>query len=232
MQNICLIGASGRMGKAIQSLLPSSVQTHCFTRLVSNKDALVDAVQKSDVVIDFSNPENFELAMKACLFGQTPFLCGTTGLGQKHFELLKTASAKIPVLYAANTSIGIAILKKAVVLVAKALSKTNFINDTDITISETHHNLKKDSPSGTALSLGNAVTQELRDLSEINYSSLRGGNVVGEHTVHFFHKDEVIRLSHECLNRNVFASGAIKAAEWLFSKPAGLYCLEDMLELG
>ncbi len=232
MQSICLVGASGRMGKAIQSLLPSSTQAHCFNRLAKHKDAFFDAVKKSDVVIDFSNPENIELAIEACLIAQTPFFCGTTGLGKQHFELLKTVSAKIPVLYAANTSIGVAILKKAIVLVAKSLNKTNFINDTDITISETHHNLKKDSPSGTALSLGNAITQELQDLSEINYSSLRGGNVVGEHTVHFFHKDEVIRLSHECLNRNVFASGAIKAAEWLFSKPAGLYCLEDMLELG
>ncbi|MCX7342936.1 MAG: 4-hydroxy-tetrahydrodipicolinate reductase [Proteobacteria bacterium] len=231
MQNICLVGASGRMGKAIQSLLPSSVQTYCFNRLANHKDTFFDAVKMSNVVIDFSNPENFELAIEACLIGQTPFFCGTTGLGKQHFELLKTTSTKIPVLYAANTSIGIAILKKAIVLVAKTLNKTNFINDTDIVISETHHNLKKDSPSGTALSLGNAINQELQDLAEINYSSLRGGNVVGEHTVHFFHKDEVIRLSHECLNRNVFASGAIKAAEWLFSKPAGLYCLEDMLEL-
>lgn len=231
MQNVCLVGASGRMGKAIQSLLINSVQTYCFNRLTNHKDTFFNAVKKSDVVIDFSNPENFELAVEACLVGQTPFFCGTTGLKQQHFELLKTVSSKIPVLYAANTSIGIAILKKAAVLVAKALNKTNFIKETDIIIGETHHNLKKDSPSGTALSLGNAITQELQHLAEINYSSLRGGNVVGEHTVHFFHKDEVIRLSHECLNRNVFASGAINAAEWLSSKLAGFYCLEDMLEL-
>ena len=226
MKNICLIGASGRMGKSIQGLLPNSVEVRCFTRLNSIDEVLIKAVQKCDVVIDFSNPENLELVVQACIEGQTPLLSGTTGLSQKHFDLLKVASTKIPVLYAANTSIGVAILKKAVTLVANAFHKTNL--NIDIAIHETHHNLKKDAPSGTALSLGSAINENFRN--SINYSSIRGGNVVGEHTVHFFHKDEVIHLGHECLNRNVFSEGAIKAAEWLVHKSSGFYSIDDVLD--
>ena len=211
MQNICLIGASGRMGQSIQGLLPSSLKVYCFTRLNGIDDALIIAVQKCDMVIDFSNPENLETVVNACVEGKTPLLCGTTGLNQKHFDLLKSASENIPVLYAANTSIGVAIL------------------NIDIAIHETHHNLKKDAPSGTALSLGNAINENFKNI--INYSSIRGGNVVGEHTVHFFHKDEAIHLSHECLNRNVFSEGAIKAAEWLVHKPSGFYSIDDVLDL-
>ena len=227
MQNICLIGASGRMGQSIQGLLPSSLKVYCFTRLNGIDDALIIAVQKCDMVIDFSNPENLETVVNACVEGKTPLLCGTTGLNQKHFDLLKSASENIPVLYAANTSIGVAILKKAVTLVANTFHKTNL--NIDIAIHETHHNLKKDAPSGTALSLGNAINENFKNI--INYSSIRGGNVVGEHTVHFFHKDEAIHLSHECLNRNVFSEGAIKAAEWLVHKPSGFYSIDDVLDL-
>jgi 4-hydroxy-tetrahydrodipicolinate reductase len=227
MQTICLIGASGRMGRAIQALLPTHVQTFLFTRLsLENQQILFDSSQKSDVVIDFSNPENLEFAVASCLQNQIPYLCGTTGLDPQHFELLQNASAKIPVLYAANTSLGIAILKKAVALVAKSLGA-----NTDITISETHHNLKKDAPSGTALALGEVITHAIKNPPQISYSSLRGGNVVGEHTVHFFHKDEIIHLSHECLNRNVFADGAIKAATWIVKQQPGFYSLDDLLEL-
>lgn len=226
MKHVCLVGSSGRMGKAIQGLLPSNTAVYGFTRLNNANNELIQPVQKSDVVIDFSNSVNLEFVVSACINGKTPLLCGTTGLNQTHFDLLKEASVKIPVLYAANTSIGIAILKKAVILVANAFNKAN-LNGVDVTISEIHHNLKKDAPSGTALALGNTIEELCKNT--INYSSIRGGNVVGTHTVHFFHKDEIIRLTHECLNRNVFAEGAIKAAEWLVGRSAGFYSIDDML---
>lgn len=225
MQNICLIGASGRMGQSIQSLLPRHTQIYGFSRLQNLNGELIEAVQKSDVVIDFSNPENLRHVTKVCTENKVPLMCGTTGISQEHFDLLKVASKNIPVIYAANTSIGIAILKKAVSLVATAFNNSNLQND--ITISETHHNLKKDAPSGTALALGNAINKIAHN--PISYSSIRGGNVIGEHTVHFFSNDEVIRLSHECINRNVFAEGAIKAAEWIINKPSGLYNIDDVL---
>ncbi len=236
MQTICLIGASGRMGSAIQALLPNTAQTYPFTRLdLQHEPSLDDAVQKSDIVIDFSHPENLEVALSVCLHNQTPYLCGTTGLKPDHFALLQKAGAKIPVLYAANTSLGIAILKKAVALVTKAFS-ANLDANLDIAISEAHHRGKKDAPSGTALAIGHVITQTLKNSTNlpqphIGYSSLRGGNVVGEHKVHFFYKDEVICLSHACLNRNVFADGALKASIWLAKQPPGFYSLDDLLEL-
>ncbi len=232
MSTICLIGASGRMGQTIQSLLPDTTSKICFSRLSKeNTQELVSSIKKSDYVIDFSHPANFELALSACLLEKKPYMCCTTGLTSDHFELLKSASEKIPVIYASNNSLGIVILKKAVELVAKIFSEVEFGENIDIAISETHHNLKKDAPSGTSLSLGNIINQIIQNKSEINYSSIRGGNVVGEHTVHFFHNDEVIKLSHECLNRNVFANGAIKAGNWLVKQQPGFYSLDNVLGL-
>ncbi len=98
-------------------------------------------------------------------------------------------------------------------------------------IIEAHHRHKKDAPSGTALELGKVIEQTGYPQSMINFTSLRGGNVPGEHIVHFFQGDETIHLSHECLNRNVFADGAIKAAQWLFKQPPGLYNLDSMLSI-
>lgn len=226
LESVCILGA-GRMGSAIAALLPSNVKIYQYSRLYANNlESFTKDLQRCDGVIDISHINNIEPALKACLNFKKPYLCCTTGLEESHFNTLKTAAKNLPVLYAANTSFGIAVLKKAVAIVAKSLGQ-----DTDITISETHHNLKKDAPSGTALELGKVITQAGHPKDLINYASLRGGNVVGEHTVHFFHEDEIIRLSHECLNRDVFAKGAIKAANWLFKQQPGFYGLNDMLEL-
>ncbi len=215
------------MGSAITALLPSSVKAHLYSRLnAENVNSFVQDLQACDSVIDISHADNIPFALDACIKAKKPYMCGTTGLTQSDFDALKTASSSIPVLYAANTSLGIAILKKAVALVSMALGQ-----DADITISETHHRLKKDAPSGTALELGKAIAQAGYPQESISFTSLRGGNIPGEHTVHFFHGDETITLSHECLNRNVFADGAIKAARWLFKQPPGFYGLDNMLEL-
>lgn len=226
MKTVCIIG-NGRMGNAVVSLLPSGIKTHQYSRLdAKNLEQFTKDLQICDGVIDISHVNNIQSALEICLNFKKPYLCCTTGLEESHFNNLKTAGKTIPVLYAANTSLGIAVLKKAVAIVAKILGQ-----QVDIGISETHHHLKKDAPSGTALELGKVIAQAGYPKESINYASLRGGNVVGEHTVHFFHEDEIIRLSHECLNRNVFAKGAIKAAEWLFNQSPGFYSLSDMLEL-
>lgn len=226
MPSVCIVGASGRMGKAIIALLPAA-KIYPYSRLnADNINAFIQDIQTSDGVIDISHPDNISFALDACIKAKKPYMCGTTGLTQSHFDALKAASTSIPVLYAANTSLGIAILKKAVALVSKALGE-----NADITISETHHRMKKDAPSGTALELGKVIAQAGYQQESISFTSLRGGNIPGEHTVHFFHADETIRLSHECLNRNVFADGAIKAAQWVFKQPPGFYGLDDMLRL-
>lgn len=222
MLSVCIVGASGRMGGAIIALLPSA-KIYPYSRLkADNFDAFIRDLDISDGVIDVSHPDNISWAIDACVRLKKPYVCCTTGLAESQLNALKAASASIPVLYAANTSLGIAVLKKAVALVSKALGE-----DVDITISEIHHRMKKDAPSGTALELSKVIGRP----NAINFSSIRGGNIPGEHTVHFFHGDETISLSHTCLNRNVFAEGAIKAAKWLFNQPAGFYGLDNMLGL-
>lgn len=225
MKTVCIIGG-GRMGSSIVVLLSSGIKVFQYSRLnAQNIHSFVQDLQICDGVIDISHPDNIQIAVEECIKNKKPYLCGTTGLKELHFDALKKASSNIPVLYAANTSFGIAVLKKAAELVAKALGQ-----NVDIAISETHHRLKKDAPSGTALDLGRVITQTGYQHT-ITYTSHRGGNIPGEHTVHFFHGDETIRLSHECLNRNVFAEGAIKAAQWLFKQPSGFYSLDNMLGL-
>lgn len=240
MQKVCLIGATGKMGQAIQEVLGNDIVVSGFSR-ITDKDYFNSVVAKSDVVIDFSHADNIQLALQMCLVHKKPYFCGTTNLKADSFEAFKNAAKSIPVMYASNTSFGVAILKKAVQLVTKEIGAT-----VDIEISETHHRAKKDAPSGTALSLGEVVANtlgyELEQIKvtdrmhnprgnnpQIGFASMRGGSIIGEHTVHFFSNNEIIKLSHECLDRKVFAEGAVKAAMWLCKQPKGFYAMEDML---
>lgn len=215
------------MGKAINELFLNGFAVHSFSRLnTENIPSFSQTVQQSAGVVDFSNTDNILPAIEICIQHKKPYLCGTTGLYEAHFEALQKASKTIPVLYTANTSLGIAILKKALAMVAKAIG-----NEADIEIVETHHRFKKDAPSGTALALGKIISKSLGQNPKVGYSSLRGGNVAGKHVVNFFYGDETITLTHDCLNRDVFAQGAYKAGLWLFKQPPGYYTLEDMLDL-
>src|SRR3989338_4845429 len=147
MRNICLICATGKMGKAIQEILESDCIIKGFSK--DNGDDFNNAVVSADVVIDFSHADNVLPALQTCMLNKKPYFCGTTNLNNNIFEAIKSASENIPVMYASNTSFGIAVLKKAVQLVTKEFGLSD-----DIEISETHHRAKKDAPSGTALSLG------------------------------------------------------------------------------
>ncbi|MFN6415248.1 MAG: 4-hydroxy-tetrahydrodipicolinate reductase [Pseudomonadota bacterium] len=224
MKSICIIG-NGRMGNAIKEILSDQYKSYQYSRLTKeNLDDFLKNLRISDGVIDASHPDNIESALEDCLTHKKPYLCCTTGLRESHFEHLKKAGKEIPVLYAANTSLGIAILKKAAALVSKVLG-----NEADIKIFEKHHALKKDAPSGTALELGKTIAQTGYLETSIQYESVREGDIIGEHMVQFTFEDEIIQLNHECLNRNVFAKGALKAAHWLFKQPPGFYTLNDVL---
>lgn len=240
MKNVCLIGSTGKMGGAIQEVLGNNIIVAGFSR-ITDEDDFNSAVAKSDVVIDFSHVNNILPALAVCLANKKPYFCGTTNLNASNFETLQNAGQQIPVMYASNTSFGIAVLKKAVQLVTKEFGEI-----ADIEISETHHRGKKDVPSGTAITLGGVVANTLgygleqikvtdrvdnprSNTPQIGFASMRGGSVVGEHTVHFFSNNEIIRLSHECLNRKVFAEGAVKASMWLCKQSKGFYSMEDML---
>lgn len=174
-----------------------------------------------DVAVDFSLPEGFDVVLSACRARGAALVSGTTGLSTGQLAALDAAASGIPVLWAANFSLGVVVLEDLARRAAQALAGW------DVDIVESHHVHKKDAPSGTALALGQAVAS-VRD-SAPNYASLRAGDIVGEHTVQFTGPGERIELVHRATNRDIFARGALHAATRLAGKPAGRYLLADLV---
>lgn len=235
--NLYLFGVTGRMGAEISTLLQDHPKAK-FVGGTSSKGAQGD-MSEVDVLIDFSMPEAVETILNLAVTMNKPLVIGTTGLTMHHAQLIKNASAKIPVLQASNTSFGVAVLNKLVKVAAGLLDDSY-----DIEISETHHRQKLDAPSGTALTLGKSAAegrgqhslddvraginrQGQRKVGQIGFAVQRGGGVFGEHKVCFLGDDEIIELSHTGLSRRLFARGAIKAALWLKDQSAGLYGMDD-----
>ncbi len=200
-------------------------------------------LEKCDIVIDFSLPEAAQQLFEAALKNPKPIVSGTTGFDMHQLNLLKTVSEQMPVLHATNMSLGVAMLSKLVNLAAKKLEGF------DIEVVEMHHRHKKDAPSGTALTLAESAAAGRgldldrvrvsgrngnigeRSEDEIAVMALRGGDIVGRHTVGFYNDGEFIELNHTATSRNTFSKGAIRAAQWLVTKESGLYSIADCLEL-
>lgn len=236
---VAINGATGRMGQALQRLLHSDARFDLAARVSSSDDW--NRSPKLDVVIDFSTPAGFDSALAHCRAHKIAFVCGTTGLDADQRAKLQEAARDIPVLYAANFSIGIAVLTKLLRDAARALP------DWDLEIIEAHHARKVDAPSGTALALGRAAASargkdfdEVADFARhghtgvrrkgaIGFASIRAGEIVGEHTVLLATADERIELGHRAYDNTIFARGALRAAAWLAGKPAGTYSLDDVL---
>ncbi len=198
----------------------------------------------SDVLVDFSSPHALEANLDAAAAAGIPILIGTTGLEDRHHWLIDSAAQHLPVLQTGNTSLGVTLLAH---LVREAASRLG--EDWDIEIVETHHRMKVDAPSGTALLLGEAaadgrgvnladVAQRGRDgitgarnPGDIGFAALRGGSVAGDHAVHFLADNERLTFSHLAENRGIFARGAIRAAQWLIGRPAGRYAMPEVLGL-
>jgi 4-hydroxy-tetrahydrodipicolinate reductase len=196
------------------------------------------------VAIDFTAPVVTERHAQACAAGGHALVVGTTGLGAAQLEALQVAARRIPVLYARNMSLGVTVLTE-LVRQAVTLLGPGF----DVEITEAHHRQKKDSPSGTALQLGEAAAAARgRKLTEvavytrsgladaraegaIGFASVRGGAIVGDHTVLLAGAEELLELTHRATDRALFARGALRAASWLMGRPAGLYSLRDVLGL-
>ncbi len=194
-------------------------------------------------MIDFSLPEAAQSLLEALLKNPKPLVSGTTGLSVHQLNLLKSLSEVAPVLYATNMSLGVAMLNKLVSLASKTLEGF------DIEIVEMHHRHKKDAPSGTALTLAeSAASARGLDLDQVRVSgrngnigertddeiavmALRGGDIVGRHTVGFYNDGEFVELNHTATSRNTFSKGAIRAAKWLHTQERGLYGIADCLEL-
>ncbi|XGA08543.1 MAG: 4-hydroxy-tetrahydrodipicolinate reductase [Wolbachia endosymbiont of Xenopsylla cheopis] len=202
-------------------------------------DSIFDLFEKSDVVIDFTNRECLLQCLEIASDLGKPLISGTTDIDDIDLEKY---SKRAPVLWSANMSIGVNLLCKLVQDAARNLDQ-----DYDIEIWEMHHNLKKDSPSGTAIALGKAAAEglgidfkinhyfnsnsNLREKGSIGFAVSRGGGIVGDHKIMFTNEGEQIELSHRGINRNIYAKGAIKAALWLAQKPAGLYSMKNVLEI-
>jgi 4-hydroxy-tetrahydrodipicolinate reductase len=208
-----LIGASGRMGKEIQSLMDEYGNTLVFSYDIDGEWE----IDKPQVIIDFSSPDVLDKTIDYALKFHVPLVNGTTALNNEQINKLKNISKNIPVAQSFNFSLGIQMLLKCTEILKEKLP------DWDIEISETHHRFKKDKPSGTALMIKNVIDKE------INISSLRLGNVAGEHTVSFGGLGEVISVKHTALSRRTFAEGAVKAAYFLLDKSKGFYTIKDVL---
>ena len=224
---ISLIAPDGRMGKAIAA--------------AASEDGSFEISQDhGDVLVDFSAPAALQSSLDRALSASTPILIGTTGLDDLAEQRIAAAAEQVAVLRAANTSLGVALLAELVERAARVLKE-----GWDIEIAETHHRLKADAPSGTALQLGEAAergrggkldaergrdgTGLERQAGAIGFASLRGGTVAGDHDVLFLGPYERLILAHRAENRMIFARGALAAARFLAGKPAGLYTMQDVI---
>ena len=242
MARIGIIGSAGRMGQALVDAIAAAGEVHAGG--ADQGDDVAALARVSDVLVDFSSPHALDANLDAAVAAGIPIVVGTTGLEDRHHWLCDSAAAQIAVLQTGNTSLGVTLLAH---LVQEAASRLG--EDWDIEIAETHHRMKVDAPSGTALLLGEAAAKgrgiTLADNAErgrdgitgarktgaIGFASSRGGSVAGDHTVHFLADNERIALSHLAENRAIFAKGAVRAAQWLKGKGAGRYTMGQVLGL-
>lgn len=259
-----LIGVTGRMGQALlraapafgQLLItgaiasPGSLALGRDTGEVAGEDRmnltvasdLPASLEEADVALDFSSPLATAQNVRACREARKALLIGTTGFGAEVEATIEAAARDIPLLVAANTSIGVAVLTELVRSAAQRLPPSF-----DIDVLDFHHRLKPDAPSGTALALGAAAAAargspvpgtapgpataraRSRPEGQIEFASVRAGDLAGEHTVLFSGTGEQLSLTHRASDRAVFARGALQAALWLVSQPPGRYSMGDFL---
>ncbi len=240
MIQIGIYGAKGRMGQEIKRCLECEKYARACAFFEKNGD-LEDFFQNCEVVIDFSSPQGTRELLSFAKTRPKPLVIGTTGLSEEDFAVLQSTAESMPVFYASNMSLGVAVLNHL------AIRASTMLRSFDIEILELHHRYKKDSPSGTAMSLAqNLAKSRSLDLKKVRVSgregmvgerskdeiavmSLRGGDVVGRHTVGFYENGEFLELTHNATSRATFAKGAIKIAQWLVLKGPGLYAMDDFL---
>lgn len=249
MTSIILSGACGHMGRVIAD----TVRKKEGFEIVCGFDIKQDVASpfpvysspkefsgRADVIIDFSHPSAFEGVLDYAVNTKTPVVFATTGLSEEQKNKMKAASEKTAVFYSANMSLGISVITALAKRAAEILGD-NF----DIEIIEKHHHRKLDAPSGTALAIADELNEKddfeyvydrhsvrkARSPKEIGIHSVRGGTIVGEHTVLFAGNDEVIEIKHSAASREIFATGAIAAAGFLKGKPAGMYSMKDIVEI-
>ena len=250
MIKIIMHGCNGKMGQAICKMVEQDETAEIVAGIDinpvnANFPTFTDINEcnvKADVIIDFSTATAVNRLVDYCVNKQMPVVICTTGIDDETIKKIDEASKHIPVFKSANMSLGIN-------LIASLLKKATAIldeNGFDIEIIEKHHNQKIDAPSGTALLIADAINEsmdnkfdyvydrsqirEKRSRKEIGISAIRGGNIVGEHSVIYAGKDEIIEFTHFAHSKEVFATGAIKASKFLSGKPAGKYDMQDIMD--
>lgn len=193
-----------------------------------------------DVIIDFSNPSALAELMDYSVKNKIPAVIATTGLSKAQIKLLEKASRSIPVFFSANMSLGVNLVIDLVKRAARLL-ELNY----DIEIIEKHHNQKLDAPSGTALAIADSINsvlahkqeyvydrhsrRKMRSKNEIGMHAVRGGTIVGEHSVIFAGNDEIIEINHTAMSKEIFGTGALRAARFLYGKGPGMYDMDDLI---
>ncbi|OJG46220.1 dihydrodipicolinate reductase [Enterococcus hermanniensis] len=237
------------MGKVLQALIAqqaemqvvAGIDREAFEADFPTYQAISDCREAADVVIDFSHYSAVPAVLTYCIKHQLPVVIATTGLTDEVKTQLLSASKETAVFFSANMSIGINLLAKAIREITPLLE-----DEFNIEIVEKHHNQKKDAPSGTALLLADAVNDAVKTpktyiygrhgndlenpLAELGIHAVRGGTIPGEHTVIYAGPDEVLELNHLALSRNIFASGAVKAAKYISQKTIGLFDMEKLID--
>ncbi|HQW80957.1 MAG TPA: 4-hydroxy-tetrahydrodipicolinate reductase [Pseudomonadota bacterium] len=258
---VILFGASGRMGQELLALVPQRRDIDLVAALVRpgsrwvgepvwpdraaalTYGSTLEPELPAEVLIDFSNAASFDAALALAVQREMAFVSGTTGLSDMQAAELDAAAARIPVLWSANFSIGVALLRHMAVEAARVLG-----DDFDVEIIDAHHRHKRDAPSGTALALGQAVAtarghtlEEVgvfarhgqmaeRARGEIGFATVRGGDIVGDHTILFAGEGERLEFTHRASTRAVFARGALLAARWMAGRSAGRYSLDQAID--
>lgn len=239
---LLITGSNGRMGQAI--IRAAEAQKVTVASTIDLGDALVPALEKADVVIDFTSHHFTDELLDACLTQKKSLVIGTTGHTNEQLARIREVSKTLPVVFASNYSVGVNTLFWLTRKAAELLGP-----EFDLEVVEMHHRMKKDSPSGTARTLVE-ILADVRGLEydkdcrhgrfgdvgartpkEIGVHAIRGGDVVGDHTVIFANVGERVELTHKASSRDTFANGSVRAARWLVGKPAGLYDMQDVLGL-
>ena len=248
MIRVLINGCNGKMGQEVLNAINNNEKFEVLNGVDIKENpeynfpvytSTDEIKEKPDVIIDFSVPVATMKILKYAKENKVPIVIATTGLSDDEKQKIKEYSKIIPIFQSANMSYDINLMKKIVSEIAKNL------NQTDIEIVETHHNRKIDSPSGTALLLADCINnaldnkmeynlnrfqnREKRKKNEIGFSSIRGGNIVGEHTVIFFGENESFEITHKAYSRGVFAEGALKGAEYIVGKENGCYSMDDII---
>lgn len=266
MLKVAVLGAAGRMGRAVLGCIADADDLVLSGAITEPNDQLLgrDAAELigadalgipltddrhqglhgAQVAVDFTLPSATEANLRACIESGSALVIGTTGLESRQTKAMERAAHEIPVVYGRNLSVGVNVFMDLVARAAKALGEGY-----DVEILETHHRHKVDAPSGTALALGEKIAaakgRRLEELAvyarqgrvgprvpgTIGFSVIRGGNVVGEHSVRFIGAEEELAFVHEAQDRKTFARGALRAARWAAGRAPGLYTMSDVLGL-